>query len=72
MTIDPKVTIGSVKDTFEFDQFSRPVAVMIYTYTIGGLGPFTSKFYAAEQQPDHIAKVINDRVALLQQQGVLK
>ena len=71
MPIDPLVKVGSIKDTFEFDQFNKPVAVMNYTYTIGGLGPFTSKFYAAEQQPDHIAKVINDRVALLRQQGVL-
>lgn len=71
MPLDPKITIGSIKDTFEFDAFTRPVPIMVYTYTIGQLGPFTSKFYANEQQQDHIDRVLNDRAALLRNQGVL-
>ena len=71
MALDPLVNNVQIKDTFEFDKRGSPVAVMIYSYFIGPQGPFQSKFYAAEQQPDHIARVIGDRVALLRQQGVV-
>jgi hypothetical protein len=71
MPLPKEVTDVQVKDTYEFDKRGNPIAVMVYTYFIGGHGPFTSKFNAGEQDTPHIERVISDRVAALRTQGVL-
>ena len=69
--LDSMVNKVVVKDGFEFDARGNPVTVQIWSYFIAAHGPFQSKFYAGEQQTDHITKVINDRVQQLRDAGAL-
>lgn len=71
MPLPAEVKNIRVKDTTEFDSFGAAIKVRVYTFFIGGHGPFTEKFYAGEQDTPAVERRINADVLQLREQGVI-
>jgi len=61
----------NIKDAVEFDKQGTVSNTKVFTFFIGGHGPFTEKFYAGEQDTPAIERRIGDRVAQLRELGAI-
>jgi len=66
-----EVKNAKLQDATEFDNFGNPVKVRLFTFFVNDHGPFTEKFYVAEQDTPAIERRINDRVEQLRALGVI-
>jgi hypothetical protein len=66
-----EVNSVQVRDGTDFTRNGGVANYQLFTFFIGDHGPFSEKFYAAEQNTPAIERRINDRVASLRALGVI-
>lgn len=72
MDAPKEVKIENVQHTYEFPRNGAPIQITRYTYYVGNLGPFYLNAYAAEDNADHINRVLSDRVLQLRATGAIQ
>lgn len=72
MDAPKEVQITNVQHTYEFPRSGAPIQITRYTYYVGNLGPFYLNAHAAEDNPDHINKALNDHVLNLRATGAIQ